>query len=246
MAAVGSSNKRKRLIERSLPSKIEAYIPESRLFAQLQTLERKLDTKIVRKRLEVQEALGKPVYKKRILRVFVSNLASNQADQQEETDAEGDSKLDALVAPSWTLRIEGRLLDVPGATNKSRPGQHKFSEFVNSVMVELNRDSSHADNLVQWRRTTDNDVDGFEIKRRGDEDVKTKITLEMRTATDRFKVNNVKLRDLLDIRGTVSKAGFIMKLWQYIKLNNLQDSDDPDQIKCDAGLQKALGHPVVS
>ncbi|KAJ1936354.1 SWI/SNF and RSC complex subunit Ssr3, partial [Linderina pennispora] len=129
MAAVGNSNKRKRLIERSLPPKIESYIPESRLFAQLQTLERKLDTKIIRKRLEVQEALGKPVYKKRILRVFISNLASNQANQEEETDAEGDGKLDALAAPAWTLRIEGRLLDAPGTTSKSRPGQHKFSEF---------------------------------------------------------------------------------------------------------------------
>ncbi|KAJ2765240.1 SWI/SNF and RSC complex subunit Ssr3, partial [Coemansia nantahalensis] len=70
--------KRKRLVEKSLPPKMETYIPESRLFMQLQALERKLDTKIVRKRLEVQEALGKPVYRKRILRLFVSNLAANQ------------------------------------------------------------------------------------------------------------------------------------------------------------------------
>ncbi|KAI9501655.1 SWI/SNF and RSC complex subunit Ssr3 [Coemansia spiralis] len=250
------NTKRKRLIEKSLPPKIETYIPESRLFMQLQALERKLDAKIVRKRLEVQEALGKPVYKKRILRIFVSNLAANQsgsaaAATNDETDGEGRgiaTKLNSVEAPSWTLRIEGRLVDPPGTTWKTRSPQHKFSEFLNSMVVELERDPElYSDNVVQWRRgAAENDVDGFEIKRRGDEDVKTKLVLDIRTATDRFKVNNPVLRELLDIRGPISKAGFIMKLWQYIKLNNLQDSDDPDQIRCDAGLRQAFGSPVVS
>ncbi|KAJ2664518.1 SWI/SNF and RSC complex subunit Ssr3 [Coemansia sp. RSA 1200] len=248
------NSKRKRLIEKSLPPKIETYIPESRLFMQLQSLERKLDAKIVRKRLEVQEALGKPVYKKRILRVFVSNLAANQAAAaggNDETDAEGKGaggRFDSAEAPSWTLRIEGRLVDPPGTSSKARLPAHKFSEFINSMVVELERDPElYADNVVQWRRSAaECDVDGFEVKRRGDEDVKTKIMLDIRTATDRFKVNSPILRELLDIRGTISKAGFIMKLWQYIKLNSLQDSEDPDQIRCDAGLRQAFGSPVVS
>ncbi|KAJ2608244.1 SWI/SNF and RSC complex subunit Ssr3, partial [Coemansia sp. RSA 1694] len=218
------TTKRKRLIEKSLPPKIEAYIPESRLFMQLQALERKLDSKIVRKRLEVQEALGKPVYKKRILRIFVSNLAANQqsaaavaaaATTMYDTDAETrEAKLDAGEAPSWTLRVEGRLVDPVGATWKNRPPPHKFSEFLNSMVVELERDPElYTDNVVQWRReAVENDVDGFEVKRRGDEDVRARIVLDMRTATDRFKVSHPLLRELLDIRGTVSKAGFIMKL----------------------------------
>ncbi|KAJ1849032.1 SWI/SNF and RSC complex subunit Ssr3, partial [Coemansia sp. RSA 2708] len=242
--------KRKRLVEKSLPPKIESYIPESRLFAQLQALERRLDTKIVRKRLEVQEALGKPVYKKRILRIFVSNLAANQTGAAGAVGADDmdDGRLGAADAPSWTLRIEGRLLDATGATPKARATPHKFSEFINSMVVELERDPDlYSDNVVQWRRAAaDNDVDGFEVKRRGDEDVKVKIMLDIRTATDRFKVNSPLLRELLDIRGPISKAGFIMRLWQYIKFNNLQDGDDPDQIRCDAGLAQALGSSVVS
>ncbi|KAJ2697673.1 SWI/SNF and RSC complex subunit Ssr3 [Coemansia sp. IMI 209128] len=246
------NTKRKRLIEKSLPPKIESYIPESRLFMQLQALERKLDSKIVRKRLEVQEALGKPVSKKRILRIFVSNLAANQqsaAVPMYDTDAETrEAKLDMGEAPSWTLRVEGRLVDPVGATWKTRPPPHKFSEFLNSMVVELDRDPElHTDNVVQWRReAAESDVDGFEIKRRGDEDVRARIMLDIRTATDRFKVSHPLLRELLDIRGTVSKAGFIMKLWQYVKLNGLQDSDDPDHIRCDVGLQQVLGMPSVS
>ncbi|KAJ1734399.1 SWI/SNF and RSC complex subunit Ssr3 [Coemansia biformis] len=254
MATPGA--KRKRLVEKSLPPRIETYIPESRLFMQLQALERKLDTKIVRKRLEVQEALGKPVYRKRILRIFVSNLAANQGaagaggGANDDTDAEGgDAPVSGTMeAPSWTLRIEGRLVDQPGATSKARPAAHKFSEFISSMVVELERDPElYSDNVVQWRRgAAEGDVDGFEIKRRGDEDVRAKILLDIRTATDRFKVNSPLLRELLDIRGSISKAGFIMKLWQYIKFNNLQDSDDPDQIRCDSGLAQALGSSVVS
>ncbi|KAJ2749279.1 SWI/SNF and RSC complex subunit Ssr3, partial [Coemansia nantahalensis] len=202
----------------------------------------------------VQEALGKPVYRKRILRLFVSNLAANQGPSgtgaaNDGLDSESrDGAAGAMEVPSWTLRIEGRLVDQPGTTWKTRPAGHKFSEFVNSMVVELERDPElYSDNVVQWRRSTaEADVDGFEIKRRGDEDVRARIMLDIRTATDRFKVGSPLLRELLDVRGTVSKAGFIMKLWQYIKFNNLQDSDDPDQIRCDAGLAQALGSSVVS
>ncbi|KAJ2780448.1 SWI/SNF and RSC complex subunit Ssr3 [Coemansia interrupta] len=234
--------KRKRLIDKSLPPKIESYIPESRLFMQLQALERKLDTKIVRKRLEVQEALGKPVFKKRVLRIFVSNLAANQdSSSSVMSNTEAD-------APSWTLRVEGRLVDPPGVQQKTRAPAHKFSEFLNAMTVEMDRSTElYGENTVQWRRGVGvAEVDGFEIKRRGDEDVRTRIMLDLRTATDRFNVNPPLLRELLDIRGPITKATFIMKLWQYIKLNGLQDSDDPDQIRCDAGLLQVFNMPVIS
>ncbi|KAJ2372060.1 SWI/SNF and RSC complex subunit Ssr3, partial [Coemansia sp. RSA 2603] len=121
-------------------------------------------------------------------------------------------------------------------------------EFLNAMTVELDRSTElYGENTVQWRRAAGvADVDGFEIKRRGDENVRAIIALDLRTATDRFKVNHPLLRELLDIRGPITKAAFIMKLWQYIKLNNLQDSDDPDQIRCDAGLLQVFNTPVVS
>ncbi|KAJ1676766.1 SWI/SNF and RSC complex subunit Ssr3, partial [Spiromyces aspiralis] len=45
---------------RELPPKIDTYIPESKFFTRLQAFERKLDTTMMRKRLEVQEAFNKP------------------------------------------------------------------------------------------------------------------------------------------------------------------------------------------
>lgn len=49
---------------------------------------------------------------KRTLRVFISNLASDQPSQLQSDADEDNVDLGTGGAPSWTLRIEGRLLDV--------------------------------------------------------------------------------------------------------------------------------------
>lgn len=91
------------------PLKIEAYVPESKLYTELCELEKNLDAAIMRKRLDVQEALGKPTKVRRTLRIFVSNTA---ADQNTEIDELNNFEVNTENAPSWTLKIEGRLLDV--------------------------------------------------------------------------------------------------------------------------------------
>ncbi|KAG5463201.1 MAG: hypothetical protein BJ554DRAFT_1066 [Olpidium bornovanus] len=52
--------RKKKPVERSLPPRIDLYVPESKLYTHLQCLERKLDATIMRKRLDMQEALSKP------------------------------------------------------------------------------------------------------------------------------------------------------------------------------------------
>lgn len=67
----------------------------------------------MRKRLDIQEAVGKPAKTLRTLRIFVSNTAADQPMQQQQNDMDEDAiDLSSGSAPSWTLRIEGRLLDV--------------------------------------------------------------------------------------------------------------------------------------
>lgn len=73
-----------------------------------------MDTAIMRKRLEIQEALGKPNKVKRTMRIFISNTAADQLHQEEEEE-EVDGQVFEINSenePSWTLKIEGRLLDV--------------------------------------------------------------------------------------------------------------------------------------
>lgn len=48
-------------------------VPESQAYMDLLAFERKLDATIMRKRLDIQEALKRPLKVKKKLRIFISN-----------------------------------------------------------------------------------------------------------------------------------------------------------------------------
>lgn len=77
-------------------------MPESQAYMDLLAFERKLDSTIMRKRLDIQEALKRPMKQKRKLRIFISNTFY---PTREPTEGEEGS------VASWELRVEGRLLD---------------------------------------------------------------------------------------------------------------------------------------
>jgi hypothetical protein len=52
--------KRKKPNDKNLSKKIEAFVPESKLYLQMQDFERRLDATITRKTLDIQDALVKP------------------------------------------------------------------------------------------------------------------------------------------------------------------------------------------
>lgn len=132
--------KRKRPQERSLPLAIADW-PEYTLYSQLQHQERKLDTLMVRKRLEIQEALTRPVKQKKKLRIFVSNTSAYQHVSTSTLTAD---------IPSWTLRVEGRLMDVllhipwlnvySDSKVKGAKSTKKMSSFMRKIVIELDRD----------------------------------------------------------------------------------------------------------
>lgn len=97
-----TSKKKKKLADKILPQKVRDLVPESQAYMDLLAFERKLDATIMRKRLDIQEALKRPMKQKRKLRIFISNTfyPAKEAGEGEE----------GSVA-SWELRVEGRLLD---------------------------------------------------------------------------------------------------------------------------------------
>ncbi|TPX59521.1 hypothetical protein PhCBS80983_g02396 [Powellomyces hirtus] len=236
-----SRPKRKRPAER-----IEAYIPESRIYTELQEFEKKLDTTISRKKLDMLEQKTQLKPTKRVMRIFLSNLSSDQyADVEEDRDV---FTLDTMraIAPSWTLRIEGRLLDFPNS-RKPQVNPPKFSTFVRSVIVELQRDQSlyPDDNIIEWHKAENGpDCDGFEIKRKGDSDVPAKILIYLDHKPEKYKLSP-PLAKLLDIH-TDTAANIIIAMWQYVKFQKLQDPDDKRHINCDEALRNILGHPRIT
>ncbi|KAJ3281407.1 SWI SNF, matrix associated, actin dependent regulator of chromatin, sub d, member 3, partial [Borealophlyctis nickersoniae] len=220
---------------------IEAYVPESKLYTELQEFEKKLDSTISRKKLDLLDGLAKPIKTKRTLRVFLSNLASDQYIEMSDLGGAADAfDLESARIPSWTLRIEGRLLDPPGRKPNVTPP--KFSSFVKSVIVELDRDSTlyPEGNLIEWHKQPGApECDGFEVKRRGDSDVNAKILIYLDYAPEKQKLSP-ELAKLLDLH-TDTSSNVIMALWQYVKLHKLQDADDKRFINCDEPLTRILG-----
>lgn len=67
------AKRKKRLADKILPQKVRDLVPESQAYMDLLAFERKLDATIMRKRLDIQEALKRPMKQKRKLRIFISN-----------------------------------------------------------------------------------------------------------------------------------------------------------------------------
>ncbi|ORX48588.1 hypothetical protein DM01DRAFT_1338648 [Hesseltinella vesiculosa] len=228
--------KRKRPTDRNMPPKIESFIPESTLYTELSEFEKKLDATIMRKRLDVQEAIGKPFKVDRTLRIFISNTS----DEQSHNRTEGSSN-----PPSWTLKIDGRLLDPVIPTKRANPIQ-KFTSFFRSIVVELDRDPNlyPEGNVIEWHKQADAaEHDGVEIKRTGDTNVNCRIILDLDYNPQKFKVSEALsqvIHTKLDTRPQI-----IMELWNYIKHHKLQDNEDKRVIHCDEALTQLFGSKEI-
>ncbi|KAG2213649.1 hypothetical protein INT46_000824 [Mucor plumbeus] len=234
--------KKKRPTDKNMPPKIESFVPESKLYTDLVEFEKKLDATIMRKRLDIQEALGKPTKVHRTLRLFISNTTSDQSSTIEDENA---FDLNNGTVPSWTLKIEGRLLDPAVPSKKAQPVQ-KLTSFFRSVVVELERDPSlyPEGNLIEWQNQANTpDFDGIEIKRKGDVNVKAKIIINLESNPQKFKLSPA-LADLLDVK-METKPQIVMGIWNYCKNHKLQDAEDKRLIHCDNRLGQIFGYPQL-
>ncbi|XP_055913544.1 brahma-associated protein of 60 kDa isoform X2 [Eupeodes corollae] len=226
--------KKKKLSDKILPQKVRDLVPESQAYMDLLTFERKLDATIMRKRLDIQEALKRPMKQKRKLRIFISNTFY---PSKEPT---GDGEEGAVA--SWELRVEGRLLE----DNKGDPTtkiKRKFSSFFKSLVIELDKELYGPDNhLVEWHRThTTQETDGFQVKRPGDRNVRCTILLLLDYQPLQFKLDP-RLARLLGVH-TQTRPVIISALWQYIKTHKLQDAHEREYINCDKYLEQIFNCP---
>ena len=225
------TKKKKKLADKILPQKVRDLVPESQAYMDLLAFERKLDFTIMRKRLDIQEALKRPMKQKRKLRIFISNTFFPGKPEGEATEE--------ISVPSWELRVEGRLLEDPNApkADQSRV-KRKFSSFFKSLVIELDKDLYGPDNhLVEWHRTpTTTETDGFQVKRPGDKNVRCTILLLLDYQPLQFKLDS-RLARLLGIH-TQTRPVIINALWQYIKTHKLQDAHEREFINNDKYLEQ--------
>ncbi|XP_037612957.1 SWI/SNF-related matrix-associated actin-dependent regulator of chromatin subfamily D member 3 isoform X5 [Sebastes umbrosus] len=235
---LGSNAKRRKMADKILPQRIRELVPESQAYMDLLAFERKLDQTIMRKRVDIQEALKRPMkQQKRKLRLYISNTFNPARPDADDSDGS---------IASWELRVEGKLLDDPGKQKK------KFSSFFKSLVIELDKDLYGPDNhlvestcgglLFQWHRTpTTQETDGFQVKRPGDVSVRCTLLLMLDYQPPQFKLDP-RLARLLGIH-TQTRSCIIQALWQYVKTNKLQDSHDKEYINCDKYFQQIFDCP---
>lgn len=223
-----SSKKKKKLADKILPQKVRELVPESQAYMDLLAFERKLDSTIMRKRLDIQEALKRPMKQKRKLRIFISNTSFPARD--------GDGEEGSVA--SWELRVEGRLIDDDKRGADPSKTKRKFSSFFKSLVIELDKDLYGPDNhLVEWHRTpTTQETDGFQVKRPGDKNVRCTILLLLDYQPLQFKLDQ-RLARLLGVH-TQTRPVIISALWQYIKTHKLQDAHEREFVNCDPFLKQ--------
>uniref|UniRef100_A0A8C8JTE9 DM2 domain-containing protein n=1 Tax=Oncorhynchus tshawytscha TaxID=74940 RepID=A0A8C8JTE9_ONCTS len=209
-------SKRRRMADKVLPQRIRDLVPESEAYMDLLAFERKLDQTIARKRMEIQEAIKKPITQKRKLRIYISNTYTPGKPEGEEAEK----------VSSWELRVEGKLLEDPGKQKR------KFSSFFKSLVIELDKELYGPDNhLVEWHRMpTTQETDGFQVKRPGDVSVKCTLLLMLDHQPPQYKLDP-RLARLLGVH-TQTRASIMQALWLYIKNNKLQDSHEKEYINC--------------
>nr|CAH7725095.1 unnamed protein product [Callosobruchus chinensis] len=231
-----TSKKKKKLSDKILPQKVRDLVPESQAYMDLLAFERKLDSTIMRKRLDIQEALKRPMKQKRKLRIFISNTFYPAKEPQPD-GPEGPCQEGSVA--SWELRVEGRLLD--DQKNDPNKVKRKFSSFFKSLVIELDKDLYGPDNhLVEWHRTlSTQETDGFQVKRPGDKNVRCTILLLLDYQPLQFKLDP-RLARLLGVH-TQTRPVIISALWQYIKTHKLQDAHEREYIVCDKYLEQIFG-----
>ncbi|KAJ3032004.1 UNVERIFIED_CONTAM: hypothetical protein HDU68_009105 [Siphonaria sp. JEL0065] len=224
-AQLQQMQKRKRPLDRNLPLRIESFVPEARLYVALQNTERRLDAAHNSKRAALQESLMNPPKTKATLRLWVENTAAYQSP----------TTADDAPPAEWSLKVHGVLVMEDGKEKKA-----KLSSLLRAIQVKILRDQSLfvEPNTVEWRKGDSQikDFDGFEVTRKGDQEVQVRISLVLDQDPELYKISP----DLASVLGVEkdSRTSAILRLWQYIKMHGLQDIEDKRQINFDEALQK--------
>ncbi|WVW86960.1 hypothetical protein I302_109016 [Kwoniella bestiolae CBS 10118] len=90
------------------PHVLQSLVPDSPAFTDLLKLEQKLDWTLLRKKAEINDALGKPTRVKRTLRVYISNTAHDQEWQKPQAEPEATpAAVEGTSAESGEEKKEG-------------------------------------------------------------------------------------------------------------------------------------------
>lgn len=241
-ASAAARRKKQKLPEKQLHERVAAILPESALYTQLLEFESRVDAALTRKKIDIQDALKTPTYLQKTLRIYVFNTFANQIRTiPKKPNAE---------PPTWTLKIIGRILeegmdaDQAAMMQKSNPAYPKFSAFFKRVTITLDQKIYPDNHLIIWDSArSPAPHEGFEVKRKGDQEFTASIRLEMSYTPEKFKLSSA-LTELLGIE-VDTRARIMAAVWHYVKARKLQCPEDPSSFNCDPPLQRVFGEGKI-
>ncbi|KOG97175.1 Snf12p [Saccharomyces eubayanus] len=223
-----------------IPDHLTELIPELSSFQHLMDSEKRLDQFIHLQNLHMKQMvalwnnpkvsqessylhLDKPNIK--YLRIFISNVSENQPWQM---DTDSDPSLMALENASWTMRIEGRLLDTVQAND---PTREKFSSFIESIVVDF---KDKEDNSVPPRKEDSASAEENTTEIPNDKSVNLSLPLQFSlpngnnpTTSNMVQNNGMKEEETVGKDGSSTTLKLEPVKWQYDP-NNPVDFDGLD------------------
>ena len=222
----------------------------------LQAAERKLDTIMAAKRLQMQDRYNKPERRERTLRIWINNTVANQPWQQPPFTAETFDFDTMGEEPTYKVKFLAALQPDPlGGDDSDEEVEEKdedekdaelVSHFFKRICVDVERpaDDPLQINLFDWKKAeAPRTFDHFTMERKGDETFTIVISLYRDEKPERFRLSQA-LEATLDME-EASRAEVLQYMWEYIKWANLQDDDEKRRIRCDHNLKAVFGVDYV-
>ena len=256
---------------KAIPEDIKQILKNATIYEKLQEIEKTIDEKLFKTRLEIQENLIIPSNRvKGVLRTHIYSYikkeiveipceSNNENNDTEKMDIEIENENNNNTSNNnnnndnkqikekyfWVLRIQGKLQNI--FEGQKGGFFRKFSYFFNKITFKfpqenLNmRTEKYQD--IEWTRVPNSDVDSFEIKRPienfqkfSEENLHLKINFHINYLHQEFKIAE-NLKNLLGV-SQETRPKILNYLWQYIKINSLQDKETPNLINLNRELQK--------
>ncbi|KAL9710743.1 SWI/SNF and RSC complex subunit Ssr3 [Leucoagaricus gongylophorus] len=245
------ATRKHKLTDKNIPNAIfknPEFLQDSQMYQSLLEMERKLDWTMTRKKVEVQDALSRTPTTTRTLRIFLSHSTSGQV-WQTGTDQPTTNVETGEGIPAWSFKVEGRLLEPANQRSRDKTPQRKFSTLIKRMIIEIERDPTlyPESNIVEWPRAPGQhnpSLDGFAVRRTGDAPTKLRIIMFLDHFPEQYKLSP-DLSHVLGIKEE-SRLGVVQTLWNYIKLQGLQDKTDRRMIHADEKLRTIFGSETIA
>ena len=199
------------------------------MYRYLQQTEKEIDNQIHNARLNVQEKLIKPSQKvKALLRTHIYSYITR------EQVSENESSL------NFKFRIQGKVL--PILDSQVGGFYHRFTYYFQKIRIVF--ENKQYDN-IEWKSSSSQLKDGIEITRKMSDECPINLTVYLYVSYPyvEYKLKD-ELSELLGIKQE-TRPRILYHMWQYIKINSLQDNDNPNYIITNEPLQKLFKVPKI-